>query len=353
MKNIWIILRSSVHTRRPVMSVIQNLLEKNDVKINLISIEPLGICNDNLSEYIIPIGIGTNIVSKVFAYSSFRKYINKTLKENLKEDDYIWIGSLDTINLCIGLNVFSRSKYICHIHELYDTNRLKLSLSKKFIQNAYKVVVPEVNRARILQVWLELKEQPIVYPNKPWTHPRQRYMKPTIELTKKILSQFDYSKKIIIYQGHIGRDRSLSPIIQAIEDMDNVEFWLMGRDHNYVNELLAMSDKVKYLGFVPAPHHLEVTSYADIGIMSYDLINLNNLYCAPNKVWEYLGFDLFFICNQVGSLDEFITNGCCKCIDFSDFASIKNIIESELLKNHSFSEVYDKTNLQVVLDGII
>lgn len=353
MKTIWIILRSSIHTRRPVMSVIQNLLERNDVKINLISIEPMGIFTENFSEYIQTVGIGTSLISKISAYSSFRQYINKILKRNLKEDDYIWIGSLDTINLCIGLGVFNRAKYICHIHELYDTNRIRLSLSKRFIQGAYKVVVPELNRARILQVWLELKEQPIVYPNKPWTHPRQKYMKPTTELTKKILSEFDYSKKIIIYQGHIGRDRSLNSIIQAIEDMDNVEFWLMGRDHNYVNELLAMSDKVKYLGFIPAPYHLEVTSYADIGIMSYDLINLNNLYCAPNKVWEYLGFDLFFICNQVGSLDEFNASGCCKLIDFSNVPLIRSVIENEIIKSHNFLEIYNKVNLKVILDGII
>lgn len=353
MKNIWIILRSSIHTCRPVMSVIQNLLERNDIKINLISIESLGICHKNIFEYIQPYGIGENITSKIYVYLKFRQYVNKTLKKYLKEDDLIWIGSLDTINLCIGLNVFSKAKYICHIHELYDTDKFRLSLSKNFIQGAYKVVVPEINRARILQVWLELIEKPVVYPNKPWNHPRQRYMKPTTEITKKVLDGFDYHKKIIIYQGHISRDRSLSPIIQAIKDIDNVEFWLMGQDHGYVNELLAMSNKVRYLGFIPAPYHLEVTSYADIGIMSYDLINLNNLYCAPNKVWEYLGFDLFFICNQVGSLDDFISSGCCKCIDFSDVVLLKNIIENEILQKHNYSEIYNKVDLQAILNGLI
>lgn len=353
MKTIWFVLRSSIHTRRPVISIIQNLLEDKNVKIKLISIESLNLKNDVVTEYILPVGIGRDKFDKIKTYFKFRSYVNQILKKELKEEDYIWLGSLDTINACLGLSIIRKSKYICHIHELYDTNPFRLKIAKNFIKDAYKVVVPELNRARILQVWLSLRDQPTVYPNKPFEHPRQRYMKPTHEITKKILSEFDHNKKIIIYQGHISKDRSLEPIIEAIKDIDNIEFWLMGTDHNYVTKLLSKSEKVKYLGYVPAPYHLEVTSYANIGIMSYDLINLNNLYCAPNKVWEYLGFDLYFICNKVGSLDYFVSKECCKLTDFRNSEDIRKIIIDSLNRDHDFSEIYDEINLKEIIKSIL
>ena len=34
------------------------------------------------------------------------------------------------------------------------------------------------------------------------------------------------------------------------------------------------------------------------------MINLNNLYCAPNKVWEYAGFGIPFIANNSISLTD-------------------------------------------------
>lgn len=353
MKTIWFILRSSIHKRRPVMSVIQSLLNDKNIKIKLISIESLNLETDLVTEYILPVGIGRGKFEKIKTYFKFRSYVNQVLKKELKKDDYIWLGSLDTINACLGLSIIRKSKYICHIHELYDTNPFRLKIAKNFIKDSYKVVVPELNRARILQVWLGLKDQPVVYPNKPFDHPRQKYMNPTHDITKKILSEFNPKNKIVIYQGHISKDRSLEPVIEAIQDIENVEFWLMGPDHNYVSELISRSRKVKYLGYVPAPYHLEITSYADVGIMSYDLINLNNLYCAPNKVWEYLGFNLYFICNKVGSLDYFVDKKCCALADFNNIENLREIIFQSLNQNHDFSKIYDDVNLKNIIEGIV
>lgn len=353
MKTIWFILRSSIHTRRPVMSVIQNLLEDKNIRINLISIESLNLKSDLVTEYILPVDVGKNKLQKFRAYFKFRFYVNKILKNELKEDDYIWFGSLDTINACLGLSFLKDAKYICHIHELYDTHPFRLKIATKFIKNAYKVIVPEINRAKILQVWLQLDSQPIVYPNKPSNHPRKKYLKPTHNITKKILSEYDSNKKVIIYQGFIGKNRRLEPVIDAIQNINNVEFWLMGPESDYARELVLRSDKVKYLGFVPAPYHLEITSYADLGIMSYDLVSLNNLYCAPNKVWEYLGFNLYFICNEVGSLDYFEKNNCCALLDFNNISELNRVINFALNKDQDFKGIYDSIDLKKIIKEVL
>lgn len=352
-RTIWIILRSHPVTLPPVMTVIECLLSSGQYSVKLISTKANGIKHSCYEEFIINQTHKVGITKKLSNYYFFRRFVQKTFAAELKKDDLVWVASLDTAQACKGLDFFSKNKYVLQLHELYDNYPKKLESIKEIAQKAYKVVVPELNRARILQVWLQLKDSPVVLPNKPWTHPRTKYMKPTHESTIAILKNYNPSKKIIIYQGHIEKGRSLEPIIEAISDIDNVEFWLMGIDHGYVAELLKMSDKVKYWGYVPAPYHLEVTSYADIGVMSYDLINLNHLYCAPNKVWEYLGFDIFFICNEVGSLDHFISEGCCDCLDFKNKQDIKNIIFNRLIKKENYSNIYDSVDVSKIISQIL
>lgn len=352
-KTIWVVLRSHLITLPPVMTVIDCLLNAEEYNVKLVSTKETEINHPLFEEFIITQTHKVGVAKKISNYYFFRKFVQKTFSSNLQANDLVWIASLDTAQACKGLEFLKTNKYILQLHELYDNYPKKLQSIKEISQKAYKVVVPEVNRARILQVWLQLKERPTVLPNKPLTHPRIKYMTPTHESTKEIIKHYDSSKKVIIYQGHIEKGRSLEPIIEAISDMDNVEFWLMGIDHGYVAELLKLSDKVKYWGYVPAPYHLEVTSYADIGIMSYDLINLNHMYCAPNKVWEYLGFNLFFICNEVGSLDNFILEKCCRCINFNDIEVLKKSIKFGINNYHNFNKIYDVIDQKNIIRSLV
>lgn len=354
MRNIWLIVRSPILENRPIISVLYSILALGGYKVKLISTDSVGKCIDGVDEFVFKTRKSKNKFYIMSQYWHFRKFVKKILEEHGKDDDIIWLGSLDVINCCTGLSIFKKYKYICHIRELYDQHLYRLKISKKFIQQACKVVVPEMNRARILQVWLGLDTLPTVLPNKPMDHPRKKYITPTIALTEKIIKEnYSKEKKIIVYQGHIEKKRSLEPIVQAIKEMPNVEFWLMGQDHNYVDSLLKMSSQVKYFGYIPGPHYLEITSYADLGVMSYDLVDLNHMYCAPNKVWEYLGFNIPFICNEVGSLDFFISQGCGELINYKDVTSVKGALNLFLNRTVVFSEIYDEIDIVEIVNRLI
>lgn len=303
-KTIWVLLRSHVVGLPPIMTVLKCLLESGIYQVNFISTQSSGLKHTNLKEYICPQKHNVNKFKKLLNYIEYRKFVKKNLFNQIKPTDVVWLGSLDTVLACKGLEFFTTNQYILHLHELYDTHPKKLKAIKLIAQNAKHVVVPEINRAGILQVWLNLKERPIILPNKPFFHPRKAKLVATHELTKEILRDFKTDKPVILYQGHISGDRNLMPIALAMKDLPNYEFWLLGVDHGFVQDLLDVSENIKYLGSVPAPYHLEITSYASIGIMSYDLVSLNNLYCAPNKVWEYGGFGIPFITNECLSLSE-------------------------------------------------
>ncbi|WP_180174348.1 hypothetical protein [Acinetobacter sp. YH01022] len=351
-KTIWVLLRSHVVALPPIMTVLQCLLELNQFKVGFISTQASGLIHEDLEEYIVDQKHNVNKINRIINYLEYRALVNKTLDKHLKSEDLVWVGSLDTALACKGLGFFAKNPYVLHLHELYDTHQDKLKSIKNIAQNAKHVVVPELNRAGILQVWLALKNRPIVLPNKPYRHPRKKNLEPTHELTRNILQEYKTDKPIILYQGHIGGDRNLMPIAEAMRELPEYEFWLLGPDHGYAEKLVATSPNVKYVGSVPAPYHLEITSYASIGIMSYDLINLNNLYCAPNKVWEYIGFGIPFLSNDCLSLREFDSFSLICDFEKNNIVNFikKFLVKMDILSSHCNS-YYDDLNIKnIILD---
>ena len=353
-KTIWVLLRSHVVGLPPIMTVLKCLLENNAYQVNFISTQTSGLEDRNLKEYIYPQVHNVGKLKKLLNYIQYRSFVKKTFNTHLNEKDIIWLGSLDTALACKGLNFFATNQYILHLHELYDTHQNKLKSIKPIAQNAKHLVVPEINRAGILQVWLELKERPIVLPNKPYDHPRLRNIAPTNAITQQIITTYYTGRPIILYQGHIGGDRNLMPLAQAMKHLPEYEFWLLGTDHGYADQLVAVAENIKYLGSVPAPHHLEITSYASIGIMSYDPINLNNLYCAPNKVWEYSGFGIPFLANDCLSLYSFFTNKVGASVSWED-SSIREAI-AIIFRDYDFYSLssyssFDSVNLVEIINS--
>lgn len=356
-KVIWILLRSHVVNLPPIMTVLQCLLESNEYQVNFISSQASKLVNQNLREFIIPQQHNVNKLKKLKNYIEYRRFVKKTLSAYSTSDDLIWLGSLDTARACKGLPFLESNKYILHLHELYDTHRNLLEEIKPIAQKAKSVVCPEENRAAILQVWLGLKDRPVVLPNKPYFHPRVKRMKPTHEKTIEILQKFSTDKPIILYQGHIGGDRNLMPIAEAMKDLPDYEFWLMGPDHGYAEKLVQISNNIKYLGSVPAPYHLEITSYASVGVMSYDLINLNNLYCAPNKVWEYSGFGIPFLGNKCSSLQSLSLVNNSGVVSDWHISDIKKSLEKIFFKYSSFEEnnnkIFNSTCIELIIKNIL
>ncbi|WP_180104995.1 hypothetical protein [Acinetobacter sp. YH12108] len=353
-KTIWVVLRSHLITLPPVMTVIDCLLNTEEYNVKLVSTKETEINHPLFEEFIITQTHKVGVAKKISNYYFFRKFVQKTFTEKLKEDDLVWIASLDTAQACKGLNFLNTNKYILQLHELYDTYPRKLESIKLIAQKAYKVVVPEPNRAGILQVWLKLKKRPFILPNKPLNHPRKKYLEPTTVQTKNAIEKYWRNKPIIIYQGHISSDRNLMPIAEAMKSLEDYDFWLLGLDHGYVDKLLNTSNNIFYLGNFTPPYHLELTSYANIGIMSYDLVNLNNLYCAPNKVWEYSGFGIPFIANNCLGLNDSSLKGAGICIDLEveiiiDKVSNLNIKDLEEKSN----EYYESINMFSLIKDLV
>ena len=283
----------------------------------------------------------------------FRFKVPKIIKK--ENYDLVWVIVASNSDSLFYLNRKFNSglNYLCSIFELYDTFPKILKRIEPLAQNASKVIVPEYNRANITRVWFNLKDTPYVLPNIPISLPKLSDIK-----VKEKLIAFE-GKKIILYQGHIQRGRSMEAICKAVDKLEGFVFVLMGKSHEgYAEELVERYKSTHHIGFFRPPFHLQFTSKAYIGIVSYGFSSLNGIFCAPNKIWEYSGYAIPMICNDIPGL--FYTVGQSKsgiCLDMENEVAIINGIKNIDNNYNKFScaskEFYESYNVLKIVDTII
>lgn len=253
----------------------------------------------------------------------------------------IWVGSADTA-LALGTNLLS-TRFVIHIHELYDQFPIYRNGLKKFVQAAVGVLVSEETRAHIFRSWYQLRETPIVLPNKPYGHPRKRRLPITDAAAAEAFSKIPHGTKIVFYQGGVSERRDLKPIARAIEELGTP--WALAVqcpivDNEYYKDFFA-NYKFYYIPYIQAPLHLEVTSNVDFGLLTYTHISMNNEFCAPNKVWEYSGFGLPMIANDVLGLKNTVERfnaGICMNLDLLSLSDLKNNLRFLLERENEFGK---------------
>lgn len=136
-------------------------------------------------------------------------------------------------------------------------------------------------------------------------------------------------------------------------------FVLMGLDpENIFVDIKKEYDKSIFIKNIPAPYHLEVTSYAAIGFVFYDDRNsLNRAFCAPNKIYEYSGLRIPAIGNEVPGLVN--TIGAAKagvCVPMKKDAlmrAIRDIEENYDLYAKNAYDFYQGTDNEALMKRII
>ena len=243
--------------------------------------------------------------------------------------------------------------------ELLDDNKTKNRLFSMLTGNAKFIVCCETTRAFIMRNWYGLKKLPYVMPNKPYDFHDERRKTPSIEATKKAI-ELVQDKKFIIYQGILKSRDYMLEMARAIRDSNTgYYFVLMGLDpENIFADIKKEYDKSVFIKNIPAPYHLEVTSYAAIGFVFYDDRNsLNRAFCAPNKIYEYSGLRIPAIGNEVPSLVN--TIGAAKagvCVPMKKDAlmrAIRDIEEHYDLYAKNAYDFYQGTDNEALMKRII
>lgn len=277
----------------------------------------------------------------------FKKKVSKLL--DIIQYDFLWV--IHEFTAILLKDILKGRKYIMSIYELRDNEAKILKGMTTTAQNAEIVIVPEYNRAHMLRHWMNLKLTPHVLPNKPFMHPGNRNIPCEFEA-------YFRNKKVILYQGHISRDRNLEGICQAVEGLDGYELMLMGSGDEFKNYLMSKYHNVNCIGFVTPPHHLDVTSWAYMAVVTYDYGSLNRLYCAPNKTWEYSGFGIPMLANDIPGLAMTVGSyGAAECVDMDNpseiRAAIKKIDENYEEYSRKACEFYESCDVKKIIERIV
>ncbi len=313
---ITIVETNSITFCPPDINLIENLL-KNNHNVNLISNGINLLKNDILKHQnfkgfeldSLPRSGGK--IKRVLSRVKQVKKSRELVRESMKNSDILWTTSEQSVR-DIGDLVFEY-KHVFQLMELayrgnYYQNRFLTFDLSKIAQHAWKVVVPEINRAYIMKTWFDLKKNPYVLPNKPYS---LNIGETTDDMLIGLEKMKNEKRKIVLYLGGIWPDRDLEPVAKALSRMnDEYILYIIGKAYGKNSqqklEQMIMNYPIEYLGNFTPPKHLHFVKYAHIGLLAYkpeksiDLgVELNALYCAPNKIYEYAAYGVPMIGTDV------------------------------------------------------
>ncbi|MCX7945106.1 MAG: glycosyltransferase family 4 protein [Deltaproteobacteria bacterium] len=100
--------------------------------------------------------------------------------------------------------------------------------------------------------------------------------------------------RIVLFQGWISQERNLDAIVRAFKYVgEKIKLVIIGYGpyEERLREIVKkerLKRRVFFFGSVPSDEILKYTSGADIGIIPYEPIDENHLYCSPNKFFEFI-----------------------------------------------------------------
>ncbi|QWR76251.1 glycosyltransferase [Candidatus Magnetomonas plexicatena] len=203
---------------------------------------------------------------------------------------------------CFISSVITRSKFVYDAHELFIPDAgSEFSLRAQFyyrlewlvIKRAKLVIAANAERAEIMRAHYNLKAPPLVIPNIP-PQPSSKINKDELLKQYPILKRDNPDRIRLVYQGDINYDRGLKVLYEAMKHLDD-KFELLFVGGGISLEVMraqaaldGLDDKVLFSGRVPRDYLFDVLQSCDIGVVIYISSSKVFLYCAPNKIYEYI-----------------------------------------------------------------
>jgi glycosyltransferase involved in cell wall biosynthesis len=186
-------------------------------------------------------------------------------------------------------------------------------LERLTVPRADLVIAANRERAEIMAEHYHLLRQPTYMRNIPqWVEVTSDQQAAAIEMYP-VLRKTTEDEITIIYQGDVSFRRRLDIFIDVMVILPaNYRLIVVGDGADAVRLAQMASaqlakDRFSALGRVPNDLLPSITVQADIGIVSYSYDGWNNLYCAPNKVFEYAFAGLPVIASSQPTLKSLVS----------------------------------------------
>jgi glycosyltransferase involved in cell wall biosynthesis len=207
-----------------------------------------------------------------------------------------------------------KAKIVFDAHELMPESmggvkeKIWACIEKRCITSCNHIIMPEKNRIAYFKKKYSNIPEPLLLENFPCKS----------EIPTKAFDLFrdtypiNKGQKIILYTGSMGPGRYIEELIDSMM-ICNAEFTLviLGRAFKGYEETihakikkLSLADRVFLHAPVPHSEILRYMASCDIGTAFYCDTDLNNYYCASNKLYEYIALNKMLLTNNYPGLLE-------------------------------------------------
>jgi glycosyltransferase involved in cell wall biosynthesis len=227
---------------------------------------------------------------------------------------HIHCHDLSTLLAGVSAKKKTRAKLIFDAHELMPESCGGIRkaiwdyIEKRCVASCDNIIMPEKNRiAYFKQKHVNILD-PVLLENFP--------SKAEIP-TKKInlfrnLYPIKRDQKIVLYSGGVGPGRHVEELIDSMAVCsDKFVLIILGLAFKGYAKLLAanvkklgLGDRVFFHDAVPYTDILRYMASCDVGTAFYRNTDVNNYYCASNKVYEYIALDKVLVTNDYPGLVE-------------------------------------------------
>ena len=206
----------------------------------------------------------------------------------------------------------SGARFVYDAHELIIPEKdLQQSRRDRFfywseswaVTRAELVIAANGERAKCMEEHYHLPSTPLVISNIP-PMPKEILGPKGTDEKYPVLRRLDPAEIRLVYQGDMSLDRGIGKFVTAMQALDGrFRLFLVGGGPDIEKlKQIAMKDEVQdrvvFLGKVPRDHLHDILKKCDVGVVTYPDKGLNNIFCAPNKIYEYAQAGIPMIANR-------------------------------------------------------
>lgn len=243
-----------------------------------------------------------NYIPKV-RYMSFIRYtfwyVRIVFYFIFKKIDVIHAHSIEDLPIAYLISRLKKAKLIFEPHEL-ETERIGwVGFNKKLAKKTEKILIYKIDKLYVvsqsIKDWysknygLNIDSIKIVR-NIPFGNKIEKKDK-TIDNFIRIKFQIPQESILFIYQGAIQDSRGIPILLNCFSSLSGKYHIIFLGNGNKKDDVIEYSDKYENIHYHEKVNYttlIQYTKSADIGIHMIENQCLNNYYCLPNKIFEYL-----------------------------------------------------------------
>jgi len=213
-----------------------------------------------------------------------------------------YCNDLDTLDVGIIMK-FAGRKVIYDSHELYiealapgERRRLYTLFERLFINCANVLITVNQFIAKELAHRYKITKRIHVVLNCP-----ESQLQPP--------SRNSSSTVTVLYHGGLDPDRGLENLVRASERFrEDIRLVIRGEGmlEKVLKQLASTRCHVSFERNVPVNQVVQKAADADVGVIPYLPTNLNNYFCSPNKLFEYIQAGLAVVTSDLPYLRQFV-----------------------------------------------